>query len=366
MSKVHAACVACVMAMACQNESWKDDYTFVWHGEYVSVYGHDRTLEEACGGSFTAIDTHTEAILELFGSQKPIHYDYRWMSEEFFEGHCAKNSLGCAPRGEPKTPSIPHLHEVTHAVTYAAWDNACPALLNEGLATYFSEPQFKRGDAIPDPSLIRGGLLGDLSDRPATDADYTVAGHFASFLVEEFGFPAIEDLCRAMPNHPIVDEEDWARAVQEVLGVPLDELLTKYESYPLCTQQQYAARAWECAGEPDVTYMNEKMTFTVETDCASERVIGPIAGKAFTTRRVWFPEDSHYVSVMVLQADPPGQLRLFMTQECVPCSAEPQVFRTDGLPPLYRFRAGMHEFIFSFDLDQTQPLKVTLGPAVGG
>lgn len=86
--------------------------------------------------------------------------------------------------------------------------------------------------------------------------------------------------------------------------------------------------------------------------------------KAFAIRRVWFPEDE-LVTIMVLQADPPGQLRFFMTQECAPCSAEPQVYRTDGLPPIYPFRAGMHVFIFSFPLDQTQPLEVRMKHPIG-
>jgi hypothetical protein len=364
MSKIHASCIACFLAMGCQDESWKDDYTFVWHGEYVSVYGYDRSIEEACGGSFAAIDTHTEAILEMFGSDEPIHYDYRWMSAEFFEGRsrCPSNGGACTMYGEPWATSVPQMHEIAHAVEYLAWDNACPSLLGEGLAEYFSGPRF-HGDEVPDPSLI-WGLMGDLTEHRVTGADYTVAGHFASFLVEEFGFQAIEDLCRAIPIYSIFDQDDWEVAVENVLGLTLDELLAMYENYPLCTQQQYAARAWECAGEPDVVYTGEKTTFYVETDCASQRVMGPMGGKALTTRRVWIPEDG-YVVITHVQTDPPGHLRSFMTQECVPCSAEPQVFRADGLPPIYPFRAGMHEFIFSFDLDQTEPLEMRLDPPVG-
>jgi hypothetical protein len=355
-----AAWVACGLAVACQEEptSWKDDYAFVWHGEYVSVYGYDRAMEEACGGSFAAIDTHTEAILEKFGTDGSIHYEYRWMSPEFWKGRCPPGAVACTASGEPWTPTVPQMHEITHAVEYVAWDNACPSILKEGLAEYFAGPQY-HDDELPDPSMVRNTLIR----APISGAEYTAAGHFVSFLVEEFGFEAIHDLCRAVPFYSST-HEDWERAAQKILGLTLDGMLAMYENYPLCTEQQYAARTWECAGEPDVIYMGEKMTFYVETNCANERVMGPIGGKALTIRRVWFPTDG-LVEVMVWQADPLDQLRLFMTQECVPCSAEPQVFRTDGLPPYYPFRAGMHEFIFAFDLDQTEPLEVRLGPPVG-
>ncbi len=359
--KVHAAGVACVLAVACQDGDWKDDYTFVWHGEFVSIYGYDRTIEEACGGSFTAIDTHTKAILEMSGSNAFIHYDYRWMSAEFFEGHCPVDAGACTVYGEPWAVSIPHMHEIAHAVEYLAWDNACPSLLGEGLAEYFSGPRF-HADDLPDPSLM-WELLGDLTGRRPTHADYTVAGHFASFLVEEFGFLAIEDLCRAIPVHSIFDQEDWDRATRQVLNLSLDELLEMYEKYPLCTQQQYAARAWECAGEPDVTFMGEDLTFHVETNCADERVIGPMGGKAITTRRVWFPEDTQ-IYVQVLRTDSSGEWGRYMIQECAPCSAEPGVFW--NLTPLvyYPMHAGMYDFIFLFGLDQTAPLEVNIGPPV--
>src|SRR6187455_629529 len=101
MSKVHAACVVCVLAVACQDEPWTNDYTFVWHGEYASVYGYDRAIEEACGGSFAATDNHSASILEMFGSNESIHYDYRWMSAEFWEGRCPSNAGACTHYGEP-------------------------------------------------------------------------------------------------------------------------------------------------------------------------------------------------------------------------------------------------------------------------
>jgi hypothetical protein len=166
MNKVHAACVACVLAVACQDEptSWKDDYSFVWHGEYISVYGYDRTIEEACGGSFAAIDAHTEAILEMSGSDESIHYDYRWMSEEFIEGRCPSDLGACTVYGEPWVVSIHHMHEIAHAVEYLAWDNACPSVLGEGLAEYFSGLRF-HADDLPDPSLMRPGPGSVLATR---------------------------------------------------------------------------------------------------------------------------------------------------------------------------------------------------------
>lgn len=356
MRRLSTSVLVLLLVIACQDEpsSWKDDYTFVWHGEYVSVYGYERSVEEACGGSFAAIDMHTASILESFGTHEPIHYEYRWMSPEFFQGRCKPGAAACTAYGEPWTESVPQMHEISHATLYASWDNACPSFLDEGLAEYFSSPRWS-GDKLPEPSTVGDILTG----APIQSSEYSVAGHFASFLMEEFGSEAVKELCYAIPfNNTMMD---WDQAAEEVLGLSLPELLALYETYPLCTQQQYRARVWECAGQPDVTYTGEELTFYVDSECESERVLGPVSDKAIAVRRVWFTEDIT-AQIVVLQQDPPGQLDLFMTQECAPCSAGPQVYRTDGLPPIYPFRAGMHEFIFAFELDATGPLEVYIGP----
>lgn len=345
-----------VLAAGCQEEpgSWTDDYSFVREGQHVTVYGYGRDEGEVCGGSFEALDTHAAAILEFIGSDASVHYSYRWMSEDVFEGRCPPGASACTASGEPYSRSIPDLHESTHAIFYTAWDNACPSFLSEGLAEYFSSPR-RGADEAPDPSLLPDVLTG----APIEIGDeYDLAGHFTSFLIEDYGVDAVRGLCEAIPFEN--SRADWELAVSEVIGGELDQLLAAYESYPTCTQHQYRARLWECAGEPDVTYNGEpELTFELVAACADERVLGPIGGWAIVTRRVWFPEDQ-LASVTTVSDSGSIPLTTFMSQECAPCSAEPQVFVNDGQPPIFPFNAGMHEFIFFVEPDAEEPLTVRI------
>jgi hypothetical protein len=361
MGKSAFGCLALLLAAGCQADSttWTDEFSFVWHGEHVSVYGYERAQADACGGSLSALDTHTASILEFFGADDSMHYDYRWMSTAFWEGRCRPGATACTAYGEPWTLDLPHMHETTHAALYAAWGDSCPSFLSEGLAEYFSDPR-RTGTMLPDPSRVPEAL----TSAPVSGADdYNVAGHFTSFLIEEFGAEVIEDLCYAVPVYANT-LDDWDNAFSQVLGLQLAEVLTKYEAYPLCTQQQYRARLWECQGEADVTYAggDQETTFEVEVNCSDERMLGPMGNRAITTRRVWFPEDA-LAHIQVTETGIPGALAgVFMSQECAPCSAAPQVYQSDGLPPIYSFRAGMHEFIFFVPLDATVPLTVRIAP----
>jgi hypothetical protein len=46
-----------------------------------------------------------------------------------------------------------------------------------------------------------------------------------------------------------------------------------------------------------------------------------------------------------------------MTQECKPCSENPEVHEWSKLP-VYWLSAGMHEFIFWLEVDATDPIIV--------
>jgi hypothetical protein len=353
---------ALLVLVGCQPEphDWRDDYTFAWEGEHVTVYGYDRSEDEVCGGSFAAVDQFSASIIELFDFDDSIHFDYHWMSSEFFEGKCPPNIGSCTALGYgPRTRSIPNMHEVAHALSYGGKGRFCPSVLEEGLAEYLTGPSFYE-EWYGQPELSANIAL-ILTKAPIKGgAEYERAGHFASFLLETYGPEAVMALCERIPVYH--DIEDWEAAVPELLGVKLTELLAEYDQYPVCSRQQYRARLWECDGEPDaVADATQDVVFEVALDCSDPGTIGPLHNRAVATRRIYFPEA---MRTGIFITDETGQdPRLdFNLQECAACSADPDIFTSADLTVVFNFRAGMYDLILFGELDQPQKLTIRLEP----
>lgn len=357
------------MLVGCQPEpyDWRDDYTFVWEGQHVTVYGYDRSEDEVCGGSFAAVDELSGLIIELFDFDDSTHFNYRWMSSEFFEGKCPPTIRSCTARGDgPRSRSIPIMHEVAHALSDAGKGRFCgPSVLEEGLAEYLTGPGFY--EAYGQPELSANIALILTSAGIEAGAEYERAGHFVSFLMETYGPEAVMALCERIPFYH--DIEHWEAAVPELLGVELPELLAEYEQYPVCSRQQYRARLWECDGEPDaVADPTQDVVFEVALDCSDPGTIGPFLGnRAVATRRIYFPEAMRTGIIITDEngEDPGpqgyGDLR-FNLQECASCSADPDIFTSAHLGVVFDFRAGMYDLILFGDLDQPQKLTIRLEP----
>ena len=356
--------VALVMLLACQpDHDWHDDYTFVWERQHVTVYGYERSEQDACAGSFEALERHSETIIELFEFDDSTHYDYHWMSQEFWKGKCPLDASACnANYDGPRTRSIPDMHEVSHALSWTGRGERCPSVLEEGLAEYLSGPGFFKDKAIiPKPELpVR---LADILTRTSISSlsEYERAGHFASFLVESYGPKAVSDLCLRIPVYHGI--EDWEAAVPELLGVSLTELLAEYEQYPICSRQHYRARLWECDGEADVVAnpdQGQEVEFEIAFDCADPGMIGPLNGRAVATRLIWFPEGAS-TAIYVRDEDGATPDIDFNLQECAPCSANPKVHTSaNEATDEFDFNAGMYELILFGEIDRPQKLTIRL------
>jgi hypothetical protein len=336
-----------------------DDYTFVWEGQHVTVYGYEREAADACAGSFAALERQNASAIEFFGLAEDLHYNYRWMSPAIWEGKCPPEAGACTAVGEPWARELPNMHEVGHALVHAGFGlkspfviDWCPWMLSEGISEYLSEPRHFRSPngAPPEYADVNLELLTALRYEWSA---YALSGLFVSYLIETYGPRAVIDLCRAVPR--ISTPADWERAALDHLGQPVEVMLAGFRKYPRCRYHQYRARLWECAGEPDLVVSPSGTTsLEVRVDCAAdERTFGPLRGRVLTTRRILVPEDME-LRVNFIDEDGFGLLKGYVTfdiQECAPCSAEPLVVSSDSS---WRadYRAGMYDLIVYGDVDE--------------
>jgi hypothetical protein len=360
--RIFVAVALGLILAACQDPpTWRDDYDFVWYGKYVTLYGYDREAEEACGGSMEFLDDYVVAVADYLGYGPDVHIDYRWMPRELVQEQCGP-VLACAYGPEVRSPWLPHMHEVSHAVSHERLNRNCTPLLEEGLAEYLSDPRFEslHVDAVPE---LPGDIEEMLTTRGVRGSQYPRAGHFVSFLVETYGIEAVIDLCRDIPWGG--SREDWEYAVQDILGLNVDELLAVYADYPLCSRQQYRARLLECNGEVDLTLGADAPThFRVAMDCASKGTIGPINGQVVAIVRVRV-EQNMWASVWIETDDGAVPRRALSTWECAACSAKPRNNASVvGIEPPanFRLRKGLHSFLFFRPVNRPETFNVTITP----
>jgi hypothetical protein len=353
---------ALLVLVGCQPEphDWHDDYTFALEGQHVTVYAYDRSEAEVCAGSLAAVDQLSASTIALFGFDDSVHFDYHWMSGEFFEGKCPPKTGACTARGDgPRSRSIPDMHEVAHALSAEGKGRFCPDVLEEGLAEYLSGPRFY--DKWYGQPELSADIVEILTGSTISGgAEYERAGHFVSFLLETYGPEMVMALCAQIPIYH--EREDWETAVPELLGIELPELLAEYDEYPVCSRQHYRARLWECDGQPDaVADPTQDVIFEVALDCSDPGTIGPLSSRAVATRRIFFPQPMRTAVYITDEtgADPGLDFNL---QKCAPCSATPDIFTSADLTVAFQFHAGMYDLILFGELDQPQQLTIRLDP----
>lgn len=338
---------ALLLTASCENSCWTKDYSFVRHGRLVTVYGYGLSESDACAGSFDELESHTELIRQALGLHAPASYTVRWFSEDHWETvePCSASAFACTRHGVGMSRTLPEMHEMVHVVMRSA-DRECVNVLEEGLAGYFDGPMPWEWYP-PDDYSIEQLLVEE--EIPLTAAGYAFAAHFVSFLVENFGPEAVMKLCRSLPRSSSLAQ--WDVAAHRVLGSSLDQLLADYAVYPVCSGQQLRARLWGCRGEPDFTFSPEDPFLAVVGGCSDTHATNAAwgdAGNAVLHRLVYFPEDT-WVEVSARSLGESGTDAMYVTQECVSCSEDPQVFVELDDVDIQFYEAGLHEVSVFFD-----------------
>jgi hypothetical protein len=372
--------IAFVVGCGCVEQPWQDQYDFEWRGEYVTIDGHDREGEQACGESLQATDDSVRTLLDFHdarGSQTSFRIHYRWLSpSRWDELGLAENHRAHHSHGDITSLELAHDHELAHAVSWGVHGRTCTPVLEEGLAVVLE-------DAMPSmpASEVLGPPLEELlaSAGPTSNTDYDRAGHFVAFLLETYGIASVHGLCEFIPAVEAPDLADWDAAVQHVLGIPLTDVLAAYGRYPTCNHHQYRARLTDCAGEPDVVVgPSEATSFSVHFGCDQPEVIGETGGAMMLVKQVMIETPGYYE----IRVDDGSEIRqvVVIHEQCATCSEVPLTGRIEdgdlyaggtqctwaespeecGYEPL----SGMHAFVFFLDEGLDRDVTVRITPRV--
>jgi hypothetical protein len=371
-----AVLLLCCCACAEEEPNWWSDVQpdFEWRGTYVTIAGYDRSADEACGESLRATDDRLAAMVDFHETDAPVRVEYAWMSQSAWDEiqPCPVGSA-CSDHGRPVSRQLAHDHELAHAVS---WDlgTVCISVLEEGLAEYFAAAkpsvfeQFEFAKSIEE-------VLAFTASAPLRlpSEDYQQAGHFVSFLIEEYGIDAVRGLCEIIPYD--ADLEDWDAATSTVLSTVLADVLADYAAYPVCQHHAYRARLTDCADEPDVLVSpNEDTSFSLRIACDEPEAVGERGGMVTMVKRVHVADPGTYE----VGIEGGGADMTLVLEQCAACSESPHVGRVEGPlhPPSdtacvwihsrsecnYYDLAGTHAFIFFLPAEQVQEVTVTIRP----
>ncbi|PRQ05304.1 hypothetical protein ENSA5_02940 [Enhygromyxa salina] len=313
------AFVSLALVGGCTEELYEPNVLFF--GEWIDIDGRDRSPEETCGGTFAYVDAYAGAVAAEFGVSEHLGA-YRWYSPEQYavELPCDDINYSCASTdGVAHSWALPIEHEVAHLANFIA--GICPDALGEGLAEVYSANAF---DAKTHDFELLVARMQEPS-IPPSDREYGILGRFAAYLVARFGLEAVLDVCRTTGSSP--SGPQLSAAMESVLGVSTDELLTDFEpELGSCNRaRDYRWRVFGCGvaeAAPDLGRVSLDSERSIETtfalDCANDTTIGPLGDMVWTAGRFDVGADGIYM----LSVDGDGldisEVELRLTH-CEPC-----------------------------------------------
>lgn len=363
-----------------QPEPWKDALQFEWHGEYVSVYGYDRDIDQVCGETLAVTDRHAEAMMALYGVDVPVHVDYHWFSRAYWQETedmrpCAATS--CSYLGAVHSPYLAYAHEIAHGVTWDA-DGHGNSTLSEGIAEYLASSSPHVSTSSPTWPPVEHILAYDeTTDLNLAGDDYEQAGHFVSFLVDHHGFEAVRHLYRTVPADASL--ADWDAAMRDAVGLSLPDVIADYSAYPVCSHHGYRARLLDCEGEADLELSDTDPThMSFRIACDETEPVGEHEGRLMVVKRVYAPTPMWYRVEVEVSGGASTDLDVVLEQ-CAACSESPYVASIVPTPPKDESNAacvwiesprecgetelsGLHAFIFFLPADLAREIEVIITP----
>lgn len=270
-----AACIfGTIVSTGCEAEVERPP--IVWEGDHLR-FGTDAD-EEICAGTLPYLDGVAGHLGEVFG--RPAgKIDYYWLPEGI-DAQCGIDDLWGCVFEDPEVFStlLVHQHELVHAVRSP---QRMYLPLDEGLAEAY-------GDDWQRMEPLSGDILSVLQEyehgRRLPGQSFPLAGHFVSYLREDYGLDPLLELDRASGYS---DSFAKTQAVfREVYGVEIEDEVARYEStYPECDRRFYRDMTFDCSRNlveaPNIP--DEEIEVTISLSCEDPAVLGPQFEQRWTT-----------------------------------------------------------------------------------
>jgi hypothetical protein len=266
LSKTRALVVFAGLIAACHDEA--PEPVPLYHGQWIDILGVDRTAEDTCEGTFEYVDAYARVLAAEFGIDGPIG-SYVWYTREEYDSMlpCGSDSpfpISCTIGTVAYSAFMPLTHEMVHISNHQL--TRCPDALAEGLAVYYSTDQ-DEGRATDVEVLAEH--LANPSDHMPWD-DYEMLGRLSAFLVEEYGLPAVLEVCRMVGRETTGPQ--LAEAMQSVFGAGPDELLAALSEQPVWCDDfdTYQSKVFACGVAPATQHfglIEDNLELTLEVGC---------------------------------------------------------------------------------------------------
>ena len=214
---------------------------------------HDEVKEPLCPTLLSLLDQHAERIGAKIGAAPDPADPYRFYKFRDLAALEAKSPCGpervggCASGGSLFSPEYFHGHEQVHAYVYGAWGGRATGLIEEGIAVALScSPFIELG---PTGWPVNGEGPFDWREllyiSGDTNAGYSAAGYFVTYLAGRYGWQSVADLRRRAPVG--ITAVDFERAFAQVFPIPMDQAWDEALHAPGATPCQME---WLCGAQP--------------------------------------------------------------------------------------------------------------------
>ena len=286
MSKRGAGLGLMLCAAGCAELDVEPEYgARVEQGTYVEIWAS--AGEQVCAGNLGYLDAFVERLRAEVGPHPGAEESRRYyvLDEEDwarFDAQVGCRGFGCttASRTIYTRGLIPSPHEMVHAELFADGHR----FLEEGLAVVYGEP-----GSVFSPTDYH--VVDGLSETWVAPEAYARAGHFTSYLLDEYGVDAFLSAKDASAFESSYD--DLSNIFENEVGAPLGTVLDGYASHqPLdehCDTPGYHRLLVECA-QPPLPWTLGPTTASISLEhgfaCADEDVMGPYGDMLFIHRTV--------------------------------------------------------------------------------
>lgn len=265
--KVFASLPALATLAGCEEPTPLPPIT--WSGDHLD-YGEIGEVPRLCGGTLPYMDEFV-GIIQDRAEAKPEQRALYFLAPEGWDSEwCSGHGLGCSLGNAAFGRVAPLEHELVHAALDRSVGNG-DRVLSEGIAETWGSFLSKAPPFEGDISEILMDSSGQLETK-----FYPRAGHFVSFLLKEFGTPAVLDVMAMTPVD--ATEQQLESAFISVFGMDIDGITAAYAEYPECHSKAYSEAVWACTTLPSLGTVDTSRDLQVDIrltlDCSDDVTLG--------------------------------------------------------------------------------------------